>query len=180
MSTTGVPSTASMGPMSSRFFASSLTATRWSPNGLGRCGDRVANTPFKERRLSERGCTLSTLRRARCNQVMTMISSPTAMPSSARATDAFTSSQASGAPSAPCFGALESLVTVDRMMPIGLSRTVIGRASFASPCFYGSSGNRVGESRTRVREQDACRSWDTVSPAPAAVNGKACGPLRGH
>ncbi len=45
MSTTGVPSMASIGATRNRCSATSNTVTRCSPTGLGRSGDRVANTP---------------------------------------------------------------------------------------------------------------------------------------
>ena len=50
-STTGVPSMASIGPIRNRVPEISRTVTRCSPNGFGRCGDRVVNTPASERHL---------------------------------------------------------------------------------------------------------------------------------
>ena len=55
MSTTGVPSMASMGPMRRRCFSILRTVTRWRPIGLGRSGERVAKTPVSRRLGSERG-----------------------------------------------------------------------------------------------------------------------------
>ena len=57
------------------------TRTRCRPMGLGRLDALVLNTPASGRLRSPRGCTLKTLRSASCNQVNTMISSPTAIPS---------------------------------------------------------------------------------------------------
>ncbi len=45
MSTMGVPSMASIGATRNRCSATSNTMTRCSPRGLGRPGDRIANTP---------------------------------------------------------------------------------------------------------------------------------------
>ena len=73
---------------------------------------------------------MSTPRRAWCNQVTTMIRSPTAIPSSASAKRSRTSSQASGAPSTPCLGAFERFVSRERMVPIDVSR---GRVPDGSP-----------------------------------------------
>ena len=64
-STTGVPSMASIGPIPNRVPEISRTVTRCSPNGFGRCGDRVVNIPASGISGSPRGCTLSTSRSAR-------------------------------------------------------------------------------------------------------------------
>ena len=45
MSTTGVPSSASRSRTRSSVPSTATTSTRCSPIGLGRCGERVANTP---------------------------------------------------------------------------------------------------------------------------------------
>jgi len=104
---------------------------------LGRSGDRVANTPVSGRLGSDRGWTFRVSRRARCNQVRTMTSSPTANPSSACATDGRTSSQASGAPSEPCFGALLRSLILDRSTPIGRSsRGPLSFVRFLDPRFF--------------------------------------------
>lgn len=55
MSTTGVPSTASIGPIRRRFPAIRFTVTGWRPSGFGRSGDRVANTPVSGSRRLSRG-----------------------------------------------------------------------------------------------------------------------------
>src|SRR5207247_8630872 len=55
MSTTGVPSMASMGPILRRLPAIDRTVTRWRPSGFGRSGERVAKTPARRRRRSPRG-----------------------------------------------------------------------------------------------------------------------------
>jgi hypothetical protein len=65
MSTTSVPSIASMGPMRMRRPSMARTVTGWRPSGFGRSGDRVANTPVSRRRLSPRGRTRRTFRRSR-------------------------------------------------------------------------------------------------------------------
>jgi hypothetical protein len=44
-SSTGVPSTASIGPTRREPGAVCVTVTGWMPIGLGRCGDRVLKTP---------------------------------------------------------------------------------------------------------------------------------------
>ena len=46
MSTTGVPSMASIGPMCSRRPSIACTFTVCSPSGFGRSGERVENTPL--------------------------------------------------------------------------------------------------------------------------------------
>ena len=81
MSTTGVPSIASMGPIRSRFPSISFTTTGWRPRGFGRSGDRVVNTPASGLLGLDRGCTWKTSRRPWCSHVMTMSSSWTAIPS---------------------------------------------------------------------------------------------------
>ena len=121
MSTTGVPSIASIGPIRMRFPAILRIVTGWRPSGFGRSGDRVANTPVRGRFGSERGCTFNTSRFDRCSQVMTMIWSPTRSPSSPSRANAFTASQASGAPSEPCIGAFRQFLRLDRITPIGRS-----------------------------------------------------------
>lgn len=55
-STPGVPSMASIGPIRNRVPEISRTVTRWSPNGFGRSGEHVANTPASGFPGSPRGC----------------------------------------------------------------------------------------------------------------------------
>jgi len=62
-----------------------------------------------------------TSRLARCNQVTTMISSPTDNPSIASAANLCTSSQTSGAPSVPCLGASLRDLMLERITPMGRS-----------------------------------------------------------
>jgi hypothetical protein len=57
ISTTGVPSIASIGPTFTFFLVISRTVTRCKPSGFGRSGDRVAKTPAKGTVSSPRGCT---------------------------------------------------------------------------------------------------------------------------
>ena len=121
MSTTGVPSMTSIGPIRIRFLLISRTVTRWRPSGFGRSGDRVQKTPVSARFGSERGCTFSTLRRLSCSHVMTRISSPTFIPSRPSATDGLMSRQASGAPYQPCFGASLRFLIAERITPLGCS-----------------------------------------------------------
>lgn len=121
MSTTGVASSASIGPTRSRFPAISLSVTRCNPSGLGRSGERVAKTPVSGLLASERGCTFSTLRRARCSQVMMMISSPALKPSRHFAANGWISSQASGAPSEACLGASLRCFRDERITPTARS-----------------------------------------------------------
>ncbi len=150
MSTTGVPSIASSGPTFSSRSATSRTVTRCNPRGFGRSGERVAKTPASGTLSSPRGCVFKTSRRASCNQVMTMSSSPATIPSSPSRTDAVSSIHASGAPSLPWLGALLRSLSGDRTMPIrcsGLeSRSHIGsfsehrragRASVGGPVYGG-------------------------------------------
>src|SRR6266404_7575575 len=80
-STTGVPSIASSGATRNFNPSISSTFTRCNPNGFGRSGDRVANTPISGLFLSAPGCTFITLRRPSCSQVIKIISSPVAIPS---------------------------------------------------------------------------------------------------
>jgi len=120
MSTTGVPSIASIGPTYRRPGFIFKTFTRWSPSGLGRCGDRVENTPVTGRDRSFRGWTLITSLSARCSQVITMISSPTCIRCRAFLYQGSTSIRASGAPSKPCRGVSSRRFNSERMYPIGL------------------------------------------------------------
>jgi hypothetical protein len=121
ISTTGVPSITSIGPIRNRFLPTFRTVTRCSPSGFGRSGDRVANTPASARCESERGWTWRTSRRPWCSQVTTKSSSPLQILSKPRAAKEFTSNHASGAPSEPCFGAPFRFLIVDRIVPIGRS-----------------------------------------------------------
>ena len=57
ISTTGVPSIASIGPTFNLSPEISRTVTRCKPSGFGRSGDRVAKTPDRGKVLSSRGCT---------------------------------------------------------------------------------------------------------------------------
>src|SRR6266849_9028771 len=65
MSTTGVPSMASIAPMRRRLPSIDRTVTGWRPNGFGLSGDRVAKTPVSRLRASDRGWTWRTSRWAR-------------------------------------------------------------------------------------------------------------------
>jgi len=58
ISTTGVPSIASIGPTFSLSPAMARTVTRCKPSGFGRSGDRVAGSFFKlfERRVKKANC----------------------------------------------------------------------------------------------------------------------------
>ncbi len=122
MSMTGVPSMASNGPTLSCRPVTSKTVTRCNPRGLGRSGDRVTNTPVSGNVLSPRGCSFNTLRSARWNHVIKIISWPAAIPCSPSATFAVTSSHASGAPSTPCLGAFWRILSGDRINPIGIRK----------------------------------------------------------
>ena len=74
-----------------------------------------------------------------------MISLPAAIPWSPRATAGAISSQASGAPSLPCFGASGRVLRGDRITPIGVMGTV-----FPASCFMsGSALPAEGASRGR-------------------------------
>ncbi len=129
MSTTGVPSIASIGPILIRFPTISRTVTRCSPSGFGLSGDRVEKTPVSGELLSPRGCTFSLSRRASCNQVTIMISSPTTMPCNPSSKQGLISSQASGAPSRPCRGVSPRHSKSERMNPIGSSEYEISLGS---------------------------------------------------
>jgi hypothetical protein len=129
MSITGVPSIASNGPILSRFPAISRTVTRCNPIGLGRSGDRVANTPVKGWLLSERGCVFKMLRWLLCNHVSKIISSPAVMPCNPSATSGITSSHASGPPSEPCRGASARRFKTERIDPIELTRIFLRTGS---------------------------------------------------
>src|ERR671931_533215 len=122
MSITGVPSIASSGPTVSSWPAIASTMTRCNPSGFGRSDDRVAKTPARGTLSSPRGCVFKTSRRDSCNQVMTMSSSPTTIPSRPSRTAGIISMRASGAPSLPWLGALLRSLRGDRTMPIGCSR----------------------------------------------------------
>ena len=95
-----------------------ITSTSCSPIGFGRSADRVLNTPCFGFAVSSRGWTLRTSRSARSSQVKTMIRSPGRMPSNASRTSRSIESQASGAPSCPCFGAAAVSVSGDSTLPI--------------------------------------------------------------
>ncbi len=62
---------------------------------------------------------MRTLRSARSSHVSTMTSSPTWRPSRASSTSGSKKSDASGAPSSPCFGAAAGSVSGDSTLPIG-------------------------------------------------------------
>src|SRR5262245_21449031 len=53
------------------------------------------------------------------------MSSPAAIPSTPSATPGLTSSQASGAPSRPCFGAALRVLSAERITPIGFTRATL-------------------------------------------------------
>jgi hypothetical protein len=128
MSTTGVSSIASIRPTRSLPCPIFRTLTRCNPNGLGRSGDRVENTPVSGRDASPLGRTFSTFLRARCSQVMIMISSPTCIRCRAFLYEGSTSIK--GAPSRLCRGAASRPLKSERMNPIGLIRKCL---CFVSP-----------------------------------------------
>src|SRR5689334_19251150 len=97
-----------------------MTSILCSPIGLGRSGERVANTPSCGRDTSLRGWTRRMSRRARWNQVSTKISSPGSIPSIAGSMAGSKTIRASGAPSSPCFGAEAGSVSGDSTVPIGM------------------------------------------------------------
>ncbi len=129
MSTTGVPSIASIGPTRNRVLTILLMVTGCRPIGFGRSGDRVAKTPQRRFCGSDRGWTFIVSRRASCSHVITIISSPAFRPSRHSAKRGSTSSQTSGAPSSPCFGACARVLTFERITPMGrnCARTAGGK-----------------------------------------------------
>jgi hypothetical protein len=129
MSATGVPSIASIGPILTRLPTISRTVTRCSPSGFGLSRDRVEKMPVSGELLSPRRSTFSLSRRASCNQVTIMISSPTTMPCNPSSKQGLISSQASGAPSGPCRGASPRHFKSERMNPIGSSEYEISLGS---------------------------------------------------
>src|SRR5919197_1445992 len=167
MSTTGVPSIASSGSTLSLRSAISRTTTGCRPSGFGRSGDRVAKTPARGTLVSPRGCVFKTSRRASCNQVMTISSSPTSIPSSPCRTDGVSSIQASGAPSLPWLGARSRSSSGDRTTPIGRSESELESRSLIAPMVdlpYGKGGERVKKRRIGIFLFDGAEELDWAGP----------------
>jgi hypothetical protein len=117
----GVPCNASRARTWTLSPAIESTSTSWSPIGFGRSADRVLNTPCLGVVTSSRGWTRSTSRCARCSHVRTMTRAPGRTPWSPSSMSWSNTSQASGAPSWPCFGATALSVSDDSTLPIGLN-----------------------------------------------------------
>jgi hypothetical protein len=106
ISMTGVPSIASKPCTSSHPSTSTIkTLARCKPIGLGRSGERVANTPVRGFSTSPRGWTLRTERCASWSQVKIQMSCPDWIPWRQSINAGWISKRASGAPSDPCRGA---------------------------------------------------------------------------
>jgi hypothetical protein len=138
MSTIGVPSRASSGRTLRRpLLSNSNISTRCKPMGLGRSGERVANTPRRGTSGFPRGWTLRRSRLPLSSHVRTRISCPATRPSRASAKAGPISSRASGPPSWPCLGHSSRDVSEDRTTPMG-SRRKPGSFIGCSPCGIGN------------------------------------------
>lgn len=147
-STIGVPSIASRPLTWMRIPSRLKTRTRCRPIGLGLLEARVLKTPCSGRVRSPRGCTVKTRRSASCNQVSTMISSPTAMPSRPAWTSESKIRYAVGAPSSPWRGA--SAVDVS-----GLFTCPIGRIVKVDPN-ESAIRHSITAAHLRVKHQRIC------------------------